>query len=71
MVVRIVLGKLLSAPMADLCGIEFGAGSEINAPVAGLIWLMITPTMMKVDFSSVGNMGKHSVNAGLAYALMK
>jgi hypothetical protein len=29
--------------------LEFGAGSQINAPIAILIWLMITP-MMKGRF---------------------
>ena len=44
--------------------LEFGAGSQINAPIAVLIWLMITPMMMKVDFSAVRNVGRRP--AGLA-----
>ena len=32
---------------------EFGAGSQINIPIAVLIWLMIIPMMMKVDFASI------------------
>ena len=32
---------------------EFGAGSQVNIPIAILIWLMITPMMMKVDFASI------------------
>ena len=52
------LGKLLPAAVAGLRGIEFGRGSQINAPIAVLIWLMITPMMMKVDFSSVKNVGR-------------
>src|SRR6185437_3296884 len=46
---------------------EFGKGSQINAPIAVLIWLMITPMMMKVDFSSVKNVGSRP--AGLLVTL--
>jgi arsenite transporter len=58
MLVGIVIGKALPAAIAGLRGIEFGKGSQINAPIAVLIWLMITPMMMKVDFSSVKNVGR-------------
>jgi len=67
MATGVILGKLLPASIASLRGIEFGSGSQINAPVAGLIWLMITPMMMKVDFSSVRNVGKRP--AGLLVTL--
>ena len=63
----IALGKLLPDAVAALRGIEFGAGSQINAPIAVLIWLMITPMMMKVDFSSVKNVGRRP--AGLLVTL--
>src|ERR1017187_1981179 len=58
MAAGIGLGKLLPGAIAGLRGIEFGHGSQINAPIAALIWLMITPMMMKVDFSSVKNVGR-------------
>jgi ACR3 family arsenite transporter len=32
---------------------EFGGGSQINIPIAVLIWLMIYPMMLKVDFASI------------------
>ena len=67
MVAGIGLGKLLPGAIAGLRGIEFGKGSQINAPIAVLIWLMITPMMMKVDFSSVRNVGKRP--AGLLVTL--
>ena len=67
MVAGVVLGKLIPAAIAGLRGIEFGKGSQINAPIAVLIWLMITPMMMKVDFSSVRNVGKRP--AGLLVTL--
>jgi arsenite transporter len=61
MVAGIGLGKLLPGAIASVRGIEFVKGSQINAPIAVLIWLMITPMMMKVDFSSVKNVGKRPV----------
>jgi ACR3 family arsenite efflux pump ArsB len=30
----------------------------MNVPIAMLIWLMITPMMMKVDFGSIRNVGR-------------
>ena len=67
MVAGIGLGKLLPPAVAGLRDVEFGKGSQINAPIAVLIWLMITPMMMKVDFSSVKNVGRRP--AGLLVTL--
>jgi arsenite transporter len=58
MAAGIVLGKVMPAAVAGLRNIEFVRGSQINAPIAILIWLMITPMMMKVDFGAVRNVGK-------------
>ncbi len=58
MAAGIGLGKIVPGVVTALRGIEFGKGSQINAPIAVLIWLMITPMMMKVDFSSVKNVGR-------------
>jgi ACR3 family arsenite transporter len=54
----VALGLAAPGLMARLRGIEFGAGSQINAPIAVLIWLMITPMMMKVDFGSIRDVGR-------------
>src|SRR6185312_5205952 len=48
--------------------LEFVHGSQINMPIALLIWLMITPMMMKVDFSAVKNVGRRP--AGLVVTLL-
>jgi ACR3 family arsenite transporter len=53
MVVGVLLGRTLPSLTESLRGLEFGAGSQINAPIAVLIWLMIVPMMMKIDFSSL------------------
>ena len=53
MVVGVGLGKLLPAATASVSKLEFGQGSQINVPIAVLIWLMIFPMMLKVDFGSI------------------
>ena len=58
MVVGVLLGKVAPGLMHTLRGLEFGNGSQINIPIAVLIWLMITPMMMKVDFGAIRNVGR-------------
>ena len=58
MVAGVLAGKALPGAVEYLRGLEFGAGSQINAPIAALIWLMIIPMMMKVDFASIRDVGK-------------
>jgi ACR3 family arsenite transporter len=58
MAVGIALGKLLPGLTDALRRMEFGGGSQINIPIAVLIWLMIYPMMLKVDFASVLGVGK-------------
>ena len=58
MLVGVLLGKAMPALIDQLRRMEFGAGSQINIPIAVLIWLMIIPMMMKVDFASIRNVGK-------------
>lgn len=66
--VGIVFGKLLPGAVLALRGLEFGKGSHMNVPIAVLIWLMITPMMMKVDFSAIKNVGRKP--AGLFVTLL-
>ena len=68
MVAGVGLGKLMPGSVELLRGFEFGQGSQINAAIAILIWLMITPMMMKVDFSSIRNVGRKP--AGLLVTLL-
>jgi ACR3 family arsenite transporter len=53
MVVGVLLGKLAPGAVGALRGMEFARGSQINAPIAVLIWLMIYPMMLKIDFASI------------------
>ena len=58
MLVGVLIGKSVPDVTDRLRRMEFGAGSQINIPIAVLIWLMIIPMMMKVDFASIRNVGK-------------
>ncbi len=57
MLAGVLLGREVPAVTESLRALEFGKGSQINLPIAVLIWLMITPMMMKVDFTSIRNVG--------------
>jgi len=58
MIVGVIFGKLMPASIDSMRRMEFGSGSQINIPIAVLIWLMIIPMMMKVDFAAIRNVGK-------------
>jgi arsenite transporter len=58
MVVGVALGNLLPGLITTLRTMEFGDGSQINVPIAILIWMMIYPMMLKVDFTSIKRVGK-------------
>ena len=51
------LGEVLPAATGALRATEFGTASHVNVPIAVLIWLMIIPMMMKVDFGAIRNVG--------------
>ncbi|MDB5362967.1 MAG: arsenical-resistance protein [Rhodospirillales bacterium] len=55
-VVGIVLGQLVP-------GIFHAIGSataaEVNLPIAGLVWLMIVPMLLKIDLGALGQVGGH------------
>ena len=58
MAVGIAVGKFMPGVTDVLRRMEFGGGSQINIPIAILIWLMIYPMMLKVDFASVVGVGR-------------
>ena len=53
MVVGVGLGRLFPVLTGRLRAIEFGDDSQINVPIAVLLWLMIYPMMLKIDLASV------------------
>jgi arsenite transporter len=57
MVFGVLLGRFAPQLVQSLRSLEFGTGSHINLPIALLIWLMIIPMMMKVDFTSIRRVG--------------
>jgi ACR3 family arsenite transporter len=58
MVAGVALGKWVPGFAQTFRELEFGVESHINIPIAILIWLMIIPMMMKVDFASVRDVGR-------------
>lgn len=67
MAAGIAIGHWLPQAIDMLRGLEFGTDSHINVVIAVLLWLMIYPMMLKVDFRSVLNVGKQP--RGLAITL--
>jgi len=53
MLVGVAFGKLFPAFTDALRAIEFRDGSQINLPIAVLLWLMIYPMMLRIDLTSV------------------
>jgi len=61
-VAGIGLGHLLPEPFQAIGGME---AFRVNIPVAGLIWLMIIPMLLKVDFKSLHEVGAHWKGMGV------
>jgi ACR3 family arsenite transporter len=61
-VVGITLGKLAPGVFQSLAAIKV---AEVNLPVAVLIWLMIIPMLLKIDFSAMGEVLKHAKGIGV------
>jgi ACR3 family arsenite transporter len=58
MVAGVTIGKLAPGLTAALSRLEFGQGSQVNIPIAVLIWLMIYPMMLKIDFGALGGIAR-------------
>ncbi|MDD4102318.1 MAG: ACR3 family arsenite efflux transporter [Kiritimatiellae bacterium] len=56
MVAGVLIGKFLPGIPAFLGKFEY---AKVSMPIAVLIWVMIWPMMMKVDFTSIKNVGKN------------
>ena len=64
-IMGIVLGSLAPGIFAVIAGIEY---AHVNLVIAVLIWLMIYPMMVQIDFSSLKDVGKKP--KGLALTLI-
>lgn len=67
MVVGVSFGKLLPGLTSTIRKLEFGKGTQINAAIAILIWLMVYPMMLRIDFTSIAGVTKKP--KGLAVTL--
>ncbi len=54
-IVGIGLGHAFPAPFDYLAGLEI---AKVNLPIAGLIWLMIVPMLLKIDFGALAQVGR-------------
>jgi ACR3 family arsenite transporter len=61
-VVGIALGHVLPGAFATIAGAEI---ARVNLPVAGLVWLMIIPMLLKIDFGALGEVKKHWRGVGV------
>ena len=55
-VAGIALGQLLPAPFQALGRVEI---ARVNIPVGLLIWVMIVPMLLKIDFGALHQVGRH------------
>ena len=68
MVLGVGLGTALPQFTATLSSWEFGRNSHVNIPIAVLIWLMIYPMMLKIDFGGLAGVVQRP--RGLAVTLV-
>ncbi|QEL22207.1 ACR3 family arsenite efflux transporter [Bosea sp. F3-2] len=55
-VVGIALGHLMPGAFQAIGAAEI---AKVNLPVAVLIWLMVIPMLLKIDFAALGQVGRH------------
>ncbi|MFG1361362.1 ACR3 family arsenite efflux transporter [Xanthobacter pseudotagetidis] len=55
-VVGVALGHLMSAAFHAIGAVEI---AQVNLPVAVLIWLMIVPMLLKIDFAALREVSRH------------
>ncbi|MCK9553557.1 ACR3 family arsenite efflux transporter [Aquamicrobium sp.] len=55
-VVGIALGHFLPGAFQAIGAMET---AKVNLPVAVLIWLMVIPMLLKIDFAALGEVGRH------------
>jgi len=58
MVAGVALGLLFPGVVHTVRALEFGQGSQINLLIMVLIWFMVYPMMLKIDFTSIKDAGR-------------
>ena len=61
-VAGIALGQFFSAVFQAIGGMEY---AKVNLPVGLLIWVMVIPMLVKVDFAALGEVRKHVKGIGV------
>src|SRR3546814_12205116 len=61
-VVGIALGAAVPGVFAAIAEAEV---ARVNLPVALLVWLMIIPMLLKIDFGSLGQVRQHMRGVGV------
>ena len=61
-VAGIALGQFFPAAFQFVGGLEF---ARVNLPVGLLIWVMIIPMLVKVDFGALGEVRRHARGIGV------
>jgi len=60
--VGVLLGQLLPQPFERLAAMEI---AQVNLPVGLLIWIMIIPMLLKIDFSALHQLKQHVRGIGV------
>jgi arsenite transporter len=65
MILGVAIGKLLPGFTTTLSGMEIVRDSQVNLPIAVLIWLMIYPMMLKIDFGGLRAVARKPKGLGI------
>ena len=65
-VAGVMLGQLIPAPVQALGRMEF---AQVNVPVGLLIWVMIIPMLIRVDFGALHRVREHVRGIGVTLAV--
>lgn len=65
-VVGVLLGHGFPGAFQAIAGVEL---ARVNLPVAGLIWLMIIPMLLRIDFHALKEVGQHWRGIGVTLGI--
>jgi arsenite transporter len=65
-VAGIVLGQLFPGPIQTIGAMEL---ARVNLPVGLLIWVMIIPMLLRIDFAALGQVKDHARGIGVTLAI--
>lgn len=65
-VAGVLLGQAAPSAFERLAGTEI---AKVNLPVAALVWLMIVPMLIRIDFQALGGVSRHWRGIGVTLAV--